>query len=143
MITIMQKSQSKQLMGVLYASSDAIENAFNVSFSYDTEKQRVYIYTMQYLINSYSNKVLDYGYEKISEDYNNQKAVLNDMLVVTKNQDKIFAVIDVKGNAIIEPKYDNIEYLPYSGNFLVTSNSKVGIISAKRETKIPLSYDSP
>lgn len=136
------KKPVKAINGKLYASSDAIENAFNVSFSYDTEKQRAYMYTMQYLINIYSNKVLDYGYEKISENYNNQKAVLNDMLVVTKNQDKIFAVIDVKGNAIIEPKYDNIEYLPYSGNFLVTSNSKVGIISAKRETKIPLSYDS-
>ena len=136
------KKPVKAINGKLYASSDAIENAFNVSFSYDTEKQRVYIYTMQYLINSYSNKVLDYGYEKISEDYNNQKAVLNNMLVVTKDQDKIFAVIDVKGNAIIEPKYDNIEYLPYSGDFLVKSNNKVGIISAKRETKIPLSYDS-
>ena len=136
------KKPVKAINGKLYASSDAIEKAFNVSFSYNEEKQRAYIYTMPYLIQSYSSKVLDYGYEKISDDFNNQKTVLNDMLVVTKEQDKIYAVIDTKGNAVIEPKYDNIEYLPYSGDFLVTSNNKVGIISAKRETKIPISYDS-
>ena len=64
------------------------------------------------------------------------------MLIVTKNQDKTYAVIDTKGNTIIEPKYDNIEYLPNSGDFLVQSNNKVGIISAKKETKIQLLYDS-
>ncbi len=39
------------------------------------------------------------------------------MLVVTKNQGKSYAVIDLKGNAIIEAKYDNIEYLENSGDF--------------------------
>lgn len=128
--------------GKLYATSDAIENAFNVSFSYNADNQRAYIYTMPYLIQSYSSKVLDYGYEEISDNYNNKKTILNDMLVVTKDQGKIYAVIDIKGNAVIEPKFDNIEYLPNSGDFLVQSNNKVGIISAKKETKIQLLYDS-
>lgn len=128
--------------GKLYATSDAIENSFNVSFSYNADNQRAYIYTMPYLIQSYSSKVLDYGYEEISDNYNNKKTILNDMLVVTKDQGKIYAVIDIKGNAVIEPKFDNIEYLPNSGDFLVQSNNKVGIISAKKETKIQLLYDS-
>ena len=128
--------------GKLYATSDAIENAFNVSFSYNADNQRAYIYTMPYLIQSYSSKVLDYGYEEISDNYNNKKTILNDMLVVTKDQGKIYSVIYIKGNAVIEPKFDNIEYLPNSGDFLVQSNNKVGIISAKKETKIQLLYDS-
>ncbi len=136
------KKPVKAMNGKLYATSDAIENAFNISFSYNADNQRAYIYTMPYLIQSYSSKVLDYGYEEISDNYNNKKTVLNDMLVVTKNQGKTYAVIDIKGNAIIEPKYDNIEYLPNSGDFLVQSNNKVGIISAKKETKIQLLYDS-
>lgn len=136
------KKPVKAINGKLYATSDAIENAFNISFSYNADNQRAYIYTMPYLIQSYSPKVLDYGYEEISDNYNNKKTVLNDMLVVTKNQGKTYAVIDIKGNAIIEPKYDNIEYLPNSGDFLVQSNNKVGIISAKKETKIQLLYDS-
>ena len=97
---------------------------------------------MPYLIESYSAKVLDYGYDSISDNFINQKAVLNSMLVVTKNQGKSYALIDLKGNAIIEAKYDNIEYLENTGDFLVTSNNKVGIISSKRETKVQLLYDS-
>lgn len=132
----------KAINGKLYATTNTIEEAFNISFTYDTEKQRVYIYTMPYLIETYSSKVLDYGYEKISENFQNQKTVLNNMLVVTKNQNQTYAVIDVQGNSIIEPKYDDIEYLPNSGDFLVKSNNKVGIISAKKETKVQILYDS-
>lgn len=132
----------KAINGKLYISSDALANVFNLSFTYDTDSNRVYIYTMPYLIESYSAKVLDYGYDSISDNFINQKAVLNSMLVVTKNQGKSYAVIDLKGNAIIEAKYDNIEYLENTGDFLVTSNNKVGIISSKRETKVQLLYDS-
>lgn len=132
----------KAMNGKLYVTSDALENAFNVSFKYDTDNNRVYIYTMPYLIQTYSSKVLDYGYDAISDNFVNQKAVLNNMLVVTKDQGKIYAVIDTKGNAIIEAKYDNIEYLQNTGDFLVTSNNKEGIISSKRETKVQLLYDS-
>lgn len=132
----------KAINGKLYATTDAIEDAFNISFTYDTEKQKIYIYTMPYLIDVYSSKVLDYGYEAISENFTNKKTVFNNMLVVTKNQEKTYAVIDLQGNDIIEAKYDYIEYLPNSGDFLVQSNNKVGIISAKRETKVQILYDS-
>lgn len=132
----------KAMNGKLYATTDAIESAFNMSFNYDTDKQRVYIYTMPYLIDTYTSKVLDYGYEEISDNFTNKKTVLNNMLVVTKNQGKTYAVIDTKGNVVIEPKYDYIEYLPNSGDFLVQSNNKVGIISAKKETKVQLLYDN-
>lgn len=132
----------KAINGKLYATSDALESAFNMSFTYNADKKRAYIYTMSYLIDTYTSKVLDYGYEKISDNFTNEKTILNNMLVVTKGQDKIYAVIDTKGNVIIEPKYDNIEYLPNSGDFLVQSNNKVGIISSKKETKVQILYDS-
>lgn len=132
----------KAMNGKLYATSEGIEKAFNVSFSYNTETKIVYIYTMPYLIENYSPKVLDYGYTAISEDFTNKKTVLNSMIVVSKEDKKNFGVIDLKGNAIIEPKYDNIEYLPESGDFLVESNKKVGIISAKKEMKVQILYDS-
>lgn len=130
----------KAINGKLYASSDAIENSFNVSFTYDLDKQRAYMYTMPYLIDSYTAKLLDYGYESISENFTDHKAIFNSMLIVTKG--KAYGVIDLKGNIVIEPKYDYIEYLPNSGDFLVKSNNKVGVISAKREMKIQILYDS-
>lgn len=132
----------KAINGKLYATTDAIEEAFNISFTYDKEKRRIYIYTMPFLIDSYTTKVLDYGYEKISEEFTNKKTVLNNMLVVIRNQNSSYAVIDTAGNTIIEPKYDYIEYLPNSGDFLVKSNNKVGIISSNRQTKVQILYDS-
>ena len=107
----------KAINGKLYVTSDGIEKAFNVSFSYNTDKQRVYIYTMPFLSDNYASKVLDYGYEEISSVFTNKKTILNSMLVVTKSQGKVYGVIDINGNTIIEPKYDYIEYLPNSGDF--------------------------
>ena len=132
----------KAINGVLYASSEAIEKAFNVSFQYDQDKNRVYIYTLPYLIQSYSGTVLDYGYTKISETFANQKAILQDMLVVEKEDSSVVAVINVDGNVILEPKYDSITYLPNVGDFLVRTNEKVGILSKTGETKVQIMYDS-
>ena len=132
----------KAINGKLYATSDAIENAFNISFNYNKDKKRIQIYTMPYLIDAYQSKVLDYEYEKINDNFVNKKTVLNNMLIVTKNNDRTYAVINVDGTTVIEPKYSNIQYLPNSGDFLVQDNKKVGIISAKKETKIQLLYDN-
>ena len=97
---------------------------------------------MPYLIETYTSKILDYGYSKIDENFTNQKSVLNSMLIVYKEDEKAYGVIDLKGNDIIESKYDGITFLPNTGDFLVKSNNKVGTISEKRETKIPINYDS-
>ena len=126
--------------GVLYATTEMIEKAFNVSFQYDKDNNAITIFTMPYLIQAYSNRILDYGYTEISDVFANQKTVLNDMLVVKKEEK--CAVIDVKGNPILEPKYDNITYLPNVGDFLVESGKKVGIISKDRKTKVEIDYDS-
>lgn len=132
----------KAINGKLYATSDGIEKAFNVSFSFNDKTNKGYIYTMPYLIETYTSRVLDYGYSKIDENFTNQKSVLNSMLIVYKEDDKAYGVIDLKGNAIIEAKYNGITFLPNTGDFLVKSNNKVGTISEKRETKIPINYDS-
>lgn len=126
--------------GVLYAASDMIEDAFNVSFDYNKAEKKITILTMPYLIQVYSSRILDYGYTEVSDVFANQKTVLKDMLVVKKDDN--YAVIDVQGNAILEAKYDNITYLPNVGDFLVENNSKVGIMSGNSQTKIQIAYDS-
>ena len=132
----------KSINGRLYVSSDAIERAFNVVFKYDDKTQRAYFFTMETLCKKYEARVLDSGYENIAEEYVNRKAVLKDMIVVNKDGKKIYAVIDTQGKHILEAKYEYIEYLPNSGNFIVKSDGKVGIMSAKRKTIIPIEYDS-
>lgn len=128
--------------GVLYASPEAVQKAFNVSIKYDQNANRIYIYTLPYLVQSYSPKVLDYGYTEISDVLANQKAILQNMLVVAKEDNSIYGVIDVNGNTILEPKYDDITYLPEIGDFMVEANGKVGILGSKGETKVQIMYDS-
>ena len=129
--------------GVLYASTEGIEKAFNVSFEYEQEKNRITVLTMPYLYDFYKSKILDYGYVELSNEFVNQKTVLENKLIVQKDKNnKKFGVINVDGTAILEPKYDKITYLPNTGDYLVELNKKVGIVSSNRETKVEIIYDS-
>lgn len=127
--------------GVLYGDSEIIENAFNVSFNYDKDKNTITILTMPYLIQAYSSKVLDYGYKEISDVFANKKTILKNMLVVKKD-DKKMGVIGTDGKAILEAKYTDITYLPSIGDFLVDNDKKIGVMSDEGSTKIRLMYDS-
>lgn len=133
----------KAINGELYATADAIEKGYNVSFDYNKKNNKITILTMPYLISAYETKILDYGYSEIDSEFVNQKTVLKDMLVVMKKETKEqYGVISVDGEPILEPKYDKITYMPEVGDFLVESNKKVGIISTQRETKVQIIYDS-
>lgn len=137
------KKPVKAKDGILYATSETIEKAFNVNFQYDQDKNRMIIYTLPYLVQNYSSKALDIGYSEISDVFANKKAILQNMLVVKKGENKnIYGVIDTQGKTILEDKYDNITYLPNVGDFLVESNKKVGVLSKNGETKIQIIYDS-
>lgn len=137
----------KAINGELYTTIDGIEKAFNVSWNYDVENNRMNIYTMPYLINSYAQNVVNYGYDIVSEDFQNQKAILDGMLIVEKGKEsnnKKVAVLDVSGGeaqTLLEPKYTEIEYLQHTQDFLVTADKKKGIISNNRKTKVKLQYD--
>lgn len=132
----------KSIKGELCATSEAIEKAFNVSFTYNKEKNEVTIFTLPYLVNFYNTYVLDWGYEGISETLANQKAILQGMIVVNKN--KRVGVIDTENKQILELKYSDIEYLPTVGDgkdFLVADSGQVGVISNNRTTIISTMYD--
>lgn len=137
------KNPVKAINGTLYVSAEGLEEAFNISFDYDIEKNTITIWTMPYLYQYYSSKVLDYGYAELSSEFVNQKSILEDQLIVLKDKDKKqYGVIGIDGTAILEPKYDSITYLPNTGDFLVEDNKKVGIISPAKKTKVQIIYDS-
>lgn len=137
------KKPIKAINGVLYISTEGLEEAFNISFEYNQEKNTITIWTMPYLYQFYASKVLDYGYVELNNQFVNQKAILNEKLIVLKDKDKKqYGVIGVDGTVILEPKYDNITYLLNTGDFLVENNKKVGIMSANKETKVQIIYDS-
>ena len=136
------KNPVKAINGVLYATSEAVEKAFDVSFEYDKDKNRIYIYTTPYLVELYSSKVLDFGYKEISDKYVNQTAISQAENLIVKTDKEKYGVITTSGETVLEAKYDDIEYLPNTGDFLVKSNEKYGIVSKTKETKVQLIYDS-
>ena len=133
----------KAINSVLYISTEGLEKAFNISFQYNEKENQIAIYTLPYLAQYYNNIVLNYGYTSLKEELVNQKAILKDQLIVKKEQQKEqYGVIKSDGTPILEPKYDNITYLPNTGDFLVETDKKVGILSANKETKVQIIYDS-
>ena len=138
------KNPVKAINGVLYTTAEGIQEAFNVSFTYDQESNRVTIFTLPYLVQFYTPYALDYGYAEISETFANQKAILDNMLVVMKegaNKDQ-YGVVDTDGKTLLDAKYDNITYLPNIGDFLVETDRKVGVLSKAGQTKVQIMYDS-
>lgn len=137
------KNPVKAINGVLYVSEEGLEKAFNISFEYSQEANTVTIWTMPYLYQYYATKVLDYGYVELNSEFVNQKSILQNQLIVLKDKEQQqYGVIGTDGNVILEPKYDNITYLPNTGDFLVEDNKKVGILSSSKETKVQIIYDS-
>ena len=104
------KKPVKAINGKLYVSSDGFEQAFNASFNYDKDNNRIYIYTMDYLLNNYQQMVLDKNYAETSTEFHNQKSIFEGRLIVQKDKKEI-GVIDLQGNTIIEPKYELIKYI--------------------------------
>lgn len=134
--------------GELYTTIEGIEKAFNVSWNYDIENNKMIIYTMPYLINAYSKNINDFGYDNISEDFTDQKAILQNKLIVEKGKDsssKRVGVLDVsegQAKVLLEDKYEEIDYLQHTNDFLITSDGgKKGIISSNKKTKVKPQYD--
>ena len=136
----------RTINGKLYATSSAIQTALDLKFNYNEELNRIEIYTLPYLVSIYEGVVTTkYEYSGLDSEYNSQKAILKDMLVVKKqeNKDKIkYGVITLDGKQIIGPKYDKIEYIEIANDFYVTSSGKVGIMSNDGGQKIAPNYDT-
>ncbi len=134
--------------GNLYASLDGIEKGFNVSISYNENKKILDIYTMDTLITSYQEVISkinigDYGDLTIDfENYENGKAIFENLAIVKSNNDK-YGIIRIGDTPvfILEPQYDNIEYIYEFQTFLVKSNGKVGVFSRDGKRMIDMIYD--
>lgn len=127
--------------GKLYCSPEGIKIGFNVTFDYNQEKNRIQIYTLPYLVKYYDTTIKKYGYSGVSENFDNQKAILYGMFVV-KKENGLYGVVTINNNEIISSKYSKMVFNENAQEFYVTSTTnKVGIVNNKSETKINLLYD--
>ena len=129
--------------GELYTSIEGIEQAFNILFEYDLQKNKINIYTMEYLYQAYATALGITGSEEtgtVSELFSDKKAIFQDMIIIIKNNQ--YGVISAStGNLLLETKYEKIKYLPTTSDFFVKSNGKYGVLSKDGSIKIKMIYD--
>ena len=125
----------------MYTTIKGISKGCNLDYSYDPENNTLKIYTMDYLNKMYASKLkIDGETVKLSEEYSDQKAIFEGLIIVIKNN--IYGVVDVEsGNPILEFKYEDIKYLPATSDFLVKSNNKYGVIGKDTSIKVRTVYD--
>lgn len=136
------KEPIKEINGELCITAEDAQEAFNFIFYYDVEEKQIYIQTLSYLYNGYFGKFKSQGYIEIEkETFENKTAILDNMLIV-KSSNGYYGVVTTQGEIILETKYNSIQYLRKTSDFLVESNGKKGIISSDKQTKAKLIYDS-
>lgn len=133
--------------GTLYTSVDGIEKGYNVNFSYDENKKIITIYTLDYIIQKNTTtlgkkSIANYGELEISDKYSNNKSIFEGLLIVEATNKK-YGIIKTSdfSSFVLEPQYDEINYLSDSSTFLVESNGKVGLFTKDGKRKIDLVYD--
>lgn len=125
---------------MLYASLEDIGSIFNAQVFYKNSDNTLVVYTTPYLISYYKAQVEKYGYDGVSEEFNTQKAVAYNMLVVKK--DNKYGVVSTEDfTRIIGTRYEKMVFVESTQEFIVTSDGKTGLISADGENKIGLRYD--
>lgn len=124
--------------GQLYTTIDGVKKAFNVEFAYSPEKNKIDIYTMDYLVQYYITKL---GIKEYSEEFSDKKAIFENMLIIEGEDGKQGVINATTGNSILESKYEKIEYLPISKDFLAKSNDRYGILSSDGNVKAKIVYE--
>ena len=123
--------------GELYISTDGFQKAFNMLISSNEKFKNIEIWSMDYLVQYYAQKLKINNY---SNNFTDKKAVLEGLMIVEENGK--YGVIDVINMVyILESKYDSISYLPEAKNFLVKSNGKYGTVTREKTIKIKNVYD--
>ena len=131
----------KMIDGVLYTTMDGAEKAFNISFDYNKEQNRITIYTLPYLVTYWAGQFTNSAIAGEDANFSNQKALLYNMIIV-RNAENYYGVYDLSGNEILGTKYTSIEFVESTMEFIVTTEeNKMGIMSYDATTKISPEYD--
>lgn len=135
----------------MYITSDGLVRAFNVRFDYSAASNEVSIFSLSYLANYYSSQITNAAItattSSLSESviYNNQKALLYNLVIIKDETTKQYGVASLTNpaNTIIGVRYSSIEFMEGSNDFIVkTSDNKMGIIGSDGITKVRLEYDN-
>lgn len=137
----------KRINDLLYISLPTMQKVFNVKYTYNSDKNSLTIQTLPYLFNKYNTVAKNAGYYSLSEDFSNQKALIQDMMVVL-TKERMVGVISTKDNSsIIGTKYNSLTYSEGMQEFIVQQNGQYGILYGNTQgtsdvVKVGLEYNS-
>lgn len=124
----------------LYIIQNGIEIGTNSKIQYDASNNQISILSLDYIVNYYATRFTNAVVVDQNTDFNNKKALLYNLVVVT-NPDGHYGVYDVTGQEIIGTKYTSITFKEDSQEFTVrTDEGKMGILSSNGATKIEPNY---
>lgn len=128
----------------LYAPLETIRDVFNVRITQG--ENDIQIFSLNYVYDYHSKKIVDYGYNLMSGDFENVRALVYDLAVVSDGTYQ--GVVNTNGyESVISTQYAGLQFIQNSKEFLATAmNSQglrtVGLISAEGATLIkPTQFD--
>ena len=144
----------------LYTDISGLERGFNARVRYDINSNTIYLYTLNYYISVLAPQEVEaqtiiqkMGYKSLDTNFSNQKAILNNLLVITNESGK-YGVLSAPEleyginltskniREVLEVKYDLLLYIEQSQSFIFNSNGRWGTITKDGSTKISPNYDS-
>ncbi len=127
--------------GKLYASYDAITEGLNMRIV--AVGNDIQMYSLEQLEATYSSFLSEKGYT-LTKNFINKRSLYNGLAVVGQNNN--YGVVKIDGNTcqeVISLKYDTIEYIQSIDEFIISSESKYGMIAPGAEKPtIPLQYNN-
>lgn len=151
--TVNANEPIKSLGTNLYITSESFCKAFNIMFNEDSNTNSISIFTLNYLANYYTKQIKNAAVTPDKSDfsesvlYNNQKALLHNMVIVKDSATNLYGMVNLDDptNPIIGMRYASIAFIEGSDDFIVKtagSRPKVGIIGSDGVTKVRLEYDN-
>lgn len=132
-----------QVNNALYIAIDDLNIGLNIVYTYSEKDNKISLNTADNLVKSYQASLTETSQVKaISDEFNNEKAVCYNMLVVSNENEK-WGVVDTNFSSIITNKYSSIEFIESAGVFIVSDNGKYGVISKEPNKKpiLDLNYE--
>ena len=128
---------------ILYIDTEGLGEAFNLYININKRMKRINITTLDSRIASAESIVQNNKLGAFDDKFVNQKAVLDNMIVIESENNGKKGVIDYNTKEeILGFQYDDITYIPSKESFLIKKDEKVGIIGSDRIVKIKPQYDN-
>lgn len=116
---------------LLYISLEDANIGLGVIYTYSQNDNKISFNTIENATESYKTSLptqTNNQFLEISEDPNNEKTLLYNMIVVA-NESKKWGVIDNNFSTIIGNRYTSLKFIESAGVFIASDDDKYGVIS--------------